>query len=410
MIKALFVHSHRFTKVGKNYYSSDSFPKAVWSRYLEFFDEIVVLGRKDLTPNPDISNYSLTSRDRVSFELLDYLEQPLSDLYYKKRIVQDIKAAIQKHNIKAVIARLPSNISYAAIDACGELNIPYAVEVVGCAYDAIYNYRFSPWYNIKNLGVKVLAPFLYYKMKSYVSNAKYAIYVTKYFLQNRYPVNENAISVGVSDVVLPSLNDKVLNQHIEFLNRGNRLLKFGMIGNVDVHYKGYDIALKALSLIKDKIPNFKLHLVGGGVGEEVKKLAKELDILDKLVFAGKLRSGDEVFNFLDTLDVYLHPSRTEGLPRALVEAMGRGCPCLASNVGGIPELLENEYLHNPEDYKTLSTQILNLALSEEKLVEAAKTNFMKAKEYTIDVLSERRKEFWGSFYQYVIKQNLNNEE
>ena len=406
MTKALFVHSHRFTKSGDNYYSSDSFPKIVWCRYLEVFDEIVVLGRKDLTPNPDISNFSLTSRDKVSFELIDYLESPVSGYIYKKRVIRDIKAVIEKHNINAVIARLPSNISNRAIDVCKELNIPYAIEVVGCGYDAIYNYKFSPWYNIKNLGVKLLAPFSFKSMQFYVKDAKFAIYVTKEFLPKRYPVHKNAVVSYASNVELPSFDDEVINKHLNLLTTKKDYLNFGMIGNVDVHYKGYDIALKALSLIKDKIPNFNLHLVGGGVGDEVKKLAKELDMLDKLVFAGKLRSGDEVFNFLDTLDVYLHPSRTEGLPRALVEAMGRGCPCLASNVGGIPELLENEYLHNPEDYKILSEQIIKLVSSKDKLTKAAQTNFDKAKEYSVDVLSQRRNQFWGSFYQYVVKQKL----
>jgi glycosyltransferase involved in cell wall biosynthesis len=406
MTKALFVHSHRFTKSGDNYYSSDSFPKTVWSRYLEVFDEIVVLGRKDLTPNPDISNFSLTSRDKVSFELIDYLESPVSGYIYKKRVIRDIKAIIEKHNINAVIARLPSNISNRAIDVCKELSIPYAIEVVGCGYDAIYNYKFSPWYNIKNLGVKLLAPFSFKSMQFYVKDAKFAIYVTTSFLQNRYPVGRSALSVGISDVELPSFDDEIIEKHLSLLTTKRDYLSFGMIGNVDVHYKGYDIALKALSLIKDKIPNFNLHLVGGGVGDDVKRLANELGILDKIVFVGKLRSGDEVFNFLDTLDVYLHPSRTEGLPRALVEAMGRGCPCLASNVGGIPELLENEYLHKAEDYKTLSKQILKLVSSKDKLTKAAQTNFDKAKEYSVDVLSQRRNQFWGSFYQYVVKQKL----
>jgi glycosyltransferase involved in cell wall biosynthesis len=405
MIKALFVHSHRFTVVDDVVYSSDSFPHTVWDRYLEHFDEIVVLGRKDLSLGRDIANYSISSRERVSFKLLEYLEPPLNSYILKSKIKKDIKNIIKKHNISAIIARLPSELSYRAIDVCRELHIPYAVEVVGCAFDAVYNYKFNPWYNIKNLGVKILAPFSYRSMKHYVNGAPYALYVTKNFLQNRYPSTTGAYTTGVSDVNIPEMDYKVLENHISYLNRQNREIMFGMIGNTDVYYKGFDITLKALSLVKEQIPNFKLYLVGGGSGKAVRNLAIKLDLIDNIVFVGKIRSGVEIFKFLDNLDIYLHPSRTEGMPRALIEAMARACPCLASSVGGIPELLDRKYLFKKEDYKSLSELILQLINSKEALVNASKDNFDIAKNYTLTVLSKRRMKFWGTFYSYVEKNN-----
>lgn len=395
----LFVHSHRFAQIGDKYYSPGGLPQAVWLRYLKFFSNIVVLGRK--LNNSDNTHLSLSSRENVSFELLDYLESPLAAYRFKNRLKKDIKNIIQKHNIKAVIARLPSELGYRVVDVCEELNIPFAIEVVGSAYDAIFNYRFEPWYHVGNLGVKLLAPISSYTQKKYVAKSEYSIYVTEHYLQSVYPSKTNALTAFASNVELPAFENDILKQRKEFLESTNRVIKFGMIGNLDVHYKGYDIALKALAIVKNQIPKFELHFVGGGKGKAVIKLAKKLGLEEHLVFNGKLPSGEAVFKYLDSLDIYLHPSRTEGLPRALVEAMGRACPCLASTAGGIPELLDESYLHKAEDYRTLANQILKIIQDKDKQLEAAICNFNKAKEYAIEKLEVKRNEFWAEFYENV---------
>lgn len=395
----LFVHSHRFSTIDEQVYSPGGLPKSVWSRYLNHFEKLVVLGRTLNETNKD--KLTLSSHDNVSFELLDYLESPLATYQHKNRLKEDVKKIIKKHNIQAVIARLPSSIGNTVIDVCEEMNIPFAVEVVGCAYDAIYNYKLEPWYHPGNLGVKILAPLSRSNQKKYVAKTKHAIYVTEYYLQNIYPASKAISTSHASNVELPDFEEAVLKQHIEFLNRETKTLKFGMIGNLDVHYKGYDLALRALVIAKDKIPNFELHFVGAGEGRAVKQLAKELNLENHLVFNGKLSSGEAVFQYLDSLDVYLHPSRTEGLPRALIEAMGRACPSLGSCAGGIPELLEENILHEIGDYKTLASQIIQLVNNKDLMIGQAKANFQKAKEYTIPILYERRDRFWRSFREEV---------
>src|SRR5690606_31481992 len=400
-MKVLFVHDHRFACIDNDYYSPGGLHKTVWSRYLNCFEEVIVLGRTLREYNKE--KLTISSREKVTFELLDYLETPTNTYRYKYRLKQDIKKIIVEHKINAVIARLPSDLGYAVIDVCKEIVLPYAIEVVACTYDAIANYQFTPWYNYRNLATKILAPFAYRKMQNYVKSANHVIYVTKSFLQNRYPASCSAIVSYASNVELPNFEEDVLNKHISLLEEEQKELRFGMIGNVDVLYKGYDITLEALALIRDEIPHFKLYLVGAGKGDTVKNIAEKLGLTDNIVFVGKLQSGSQVFHFLDKLDLYLHPSRQEGLPRSLVEAMGRGCPCLGSKTAGIPELLPVECLHDTGDYKKLSKQILNLINSKEKQINAARVNFKKAKEYNITILAERRNAFLNSFYKSVIE-------
>src|SRR5699024_5563386 len=122
------------------------------------------------------------------------------------------------------------------------------------------------------------------------------------------------------------------------------------------------------------------------------KLAKSLQVENQVFFTDSLPGGKKVLKWLDKLDIYIQPSLTEGLPRALIEAMSRGLPCVASSVGGIPELLDGQFIHNPNSPHELSIIIEKLILDNNTMVEQAKVNFNKAKDYSSNILNKRREE------------------
>jgi len=91
------------------------------------------------------------------------------------------------------------------------------------------------------------------------------------------------------------------------------------------------------------------------------------------------------------------PSRAEGLPRALVEAMARGCPCIGSNVGGIPELLAADDLVPPNDPEALARKIMEVTADPERMKAMSARNLSRAKEFDPEVLRNMRL----AFYRYV---------
>ena len=122
--------------------------------------------------------------------------------------------------------------------------------------------------------------------------------------------------------------------------------------------KGIDDAIKALSIAKSQLPPFEFHVLGGGDKRYFYKLAVQKGLKEEVKFDGTLPSGKPVFDWLDQLDLYIQPSKQEGLPRALIEALSRGLPAIGSSVGGIPELLDEECIIKRGDINSLGKKIV----------------------------------------------------
>jgi len=118
---------------------------------------------------------------------------------------------------------------------------------------------------------------------------------------------------------------------------------------------------------------------------------------DQVKFLGKLPAGDPVRAQLDKADIFVLPSKTEGLPRALIEAMARGLPCIGSTVGGIPELLPLADMVPPGDADALANKIREVATDHTRMAEMSARNLAQASRYHEKVLHKQRIQF----YQYV---------
>lgn len=384
MKKILFVHDHLFYDLNGKIYSSGGLSRTVWERFENFYDEIEVIarGKKISEPVPGLVE---TEHKKVKFNLL-YEVSGGKDYYTKADI---IKNKLEKSVIKSdrVVIRLPSSIGLYCVEICKKHKIKYVSEVVGCIWDSTWNYG--------SLLGKIIAPYLYFKTKKAIRNSLACMYVTQFFLQKRYP-NSSNLNIYASNVIIDDFEQSVLENHINLLNSEKNSLNLGLIGFLNAKYKGFDVAIKALRNVIDQSGlNIKLYIVGGGDDKYVKGLIKQYNLDENVIIVGRLKAGEEVFRFLDTLDIYIHPSKQEGLPRSVIEAMGRGCPVLASSIAGIPELLDNEFLHKPGDYNKLSEQIISIIKDKNQLIEMSKKNFSKSKEYTNEILTERRFNYWS---------------
>lgn len=389
--KVLFAHDHPFIRIDKVVYSESQFASSLWDRYLKEFHELKVLCRQRSLPyNLNINNLEVSSRPKVSFVFAPNLSSLKSQLFNQKQARDIVKENLK--DIDAVIARLPSEFGLLAIKEAKRIGIPYAIEVAGCPWDGLWNYG--------NLKGKLYAPIMYARTRAAIKDSPFVFYVTKYFLQKRYP-NKIGVSVGCSDVEISHPLPDVLTHRLDKDNKDSGPIILGLIGTLKTRFKGIQTVFEALSLIKSELPPLQFRILASGDKEPWIEEAKRYGIQDLVFFDGTLPAGEAVMNWLDNIDIYLQPSFKEGLPRALVEAMSRGCPAIGSTCAGIPELLSSDCLIKPGDSKHLSKLISNAVKNNEWRQSNAKLNWSTAAAYSIEKLSITRESFWSDFSTHV---------
>ncbi|MCJ7786321.1 MAG: glycosyltransferase [Desulfobacterales bacterium] len=168
--------------------------------------------------------------------------------------------------------------------------------------------------------------------------------------------------------------------------------------------KGIDVLLKAWAEVAALHPTLKLIIAGQGPLESsLKKLCKDLRLADSVEFVGTIPNVNEQ---LSKADLFVLPSRTEGLSNALLEAMSYGLPCIATKVGGNIELIgEHDHkqimpgkfmiakyglLVNPDDVEGISEAMLYLVRDEAEREEMGnKGRLYIEKNYSIDLIADK---------------------
>ena len=120
-------------------------------------------------------------------------------------------------------------------------------------------------------------------------------------------------------------------------------------------------------------------------------------------FTGALACGPAVQDELDHADLFVLASKTEGLPRAMIEAMARGLPCVGSAVGGIPELLPAEDMVPRGDAHALAARLLTILRDPERLSRMSERNLQTARAYHDSVLDFRRNQFLAHLYRATME-------
>ncbi len=392
-MRLVFAHDHRFCRgPGGRLYSLGSFPASLWERYLEHFDEVCVLAR-DGGIVSDEARLSRSDRGAIAFELLPSLSTLRQLLFRSRSLDARVRSIIEFSD--AVVARLPSEIGLLAVRHARRLNKPYAIEVVGCAWDGLFHNG--------ALSARMYAGLGYLRNRHAIAEAPLVLYVTSSWLQERYPTGGR--SEIASNVYLrpmdPEGNERREERLAQLVNGRRPVL--GTVASLYVKSKGIQTALKSLARLRSFGLDLEYRVLGAGPPHPWRELAGRFGIADLVHFDGTQTAGNGVLRWLDEIDVHLQPSFQEGLPRATLEAMSRGAACIGSTCGGIPELLPPERLHRPGDVAGLGRIIQRLATDPAAVEEASEADRDTARRYDLEELQERRRRFYSQLREKVGK-------
>ncbi|SIS82813.1 glycosyltransferase [Salimicrobium salexigens] len=386
-MRVLFCHDGPLKKDENNSYYGTAHNDETFKRYYNIANELTIAIRvneiSEDAANNKLSKITVSPLEVIRISDLSSLK---GALFRKSEVKRKIKKAVK--NSDYIVVRLPSLIGYLSFDEAKKQNKPCLVELVACPWDAFWNH---------SLIGKGVAPFMYYSTKKRVKKASHVIYVTNEFLQRRYPTK--GINVNCSNVSLKRIDDSILEKRLDKITemQNEQKIIIGTTAAVNVKYKGQQDIIQALGKLKSQgITNFEYQLIGGGDQSYLKAIAKRFDVEEQVIFLGPL-SHSEVFDWLDRIDIYAQPSKQEGLPRALIEAMSRGLPAIGAKTAGIPELIDSKHIFS--NTKNNIDEIISMLLSFEKktLIEEAIKNFNEAKNYQKEIIETRRKEFFSKF-------------
>ncbi len=147
------------------------------------------------------------------------------------------------------------------------------------------------------------------------------------------------------------------------------------VGDLDrYHHKGFDNLIPLIALVLKKHTDWKLKLVGGGVKgtELLKELVKSNDIETQVIFEG---FSNQVSKIMQKSEIYIMPSRFEGLPMVLLEAMSQGMACIAFDcISGPSDIIThnvNGLLIENQNFQLMSNQLNELIEMPEKRLKFA---------------------------------------
>ena len=199
-------------------------------------------------------------------------------------------------------------------------------------------------------------------------------------MQRICPKEITIIPNGVDLSRFESLSKGDARQKLGIDKRGQMIL---CVANLRVE-KGHEYLIEAMGYVAKSHPEARLYLVGkGSQMGKTQDLVSSHSLQRKVVFAGFI-PPDEIPGYMVAADTFVLPSLSEGFPLVLLEAMAAGLPIVATNVGGIPEIVtdgENGFLVEPRNSQQLAEKIALLLQNENIRKRFSTNNINKAKRY-----------------------------
>jgi glycosyltransferase involved in cell wall biosynthesis len=367
-MKLVFVSDNGFSyKNGEYFYSGANVQH--YATVTQHFDDITFIAR-----NKPYEQSSNLISEKYKVYLVDSITSGKNVINNYKRLDNILDDAVKNSD---VVMCFGIN-GYLAYKKAKKYNKPTIAYVGGCVYDILKN--------MDSKLKRISAPIIMSMIKEMVRNASFVHYVDRYLLE-RYPTKGKYLICPSAKI---DIDHTVLDNRLEKIRKQKGTITIGLIGYTHNKIKGIDTAIRALQFLD----GYKLQVVGRGDHVWLKNLSSVLNVDNQVEFLGVLSGRENIFNWLDTIDIYIQPSLTEGMPRATIEAMSRACPVVSTNAGGLSSIIDINFRIDTGDYKGLAKNIKKLSESKVLIQEQSKNNYETSKKFDSNVLDNKRNNFY----------------
>ena len=407
-MKALITLEQVFQKTPEGFiWGPGIYAQNYWNPYLKVFAGVKVMARiKNV--NEVEGPLNKMNREGIEFIPLPCYQGPWEFCRRAFGLIKKIGASFNRKD--AIVMSVPSTIASILGFFLTRAEYPYGVRVVGDPYEVFskggVNSAFRPFFRWGYTQ----------SQKRICAEAHGAAYVTQGILQRRYPCKNKEF--GISDVDLDIFaNERKKHQdgdetgsdqwdpaifsreQYPFPMPGQKI-RIITVGSLEQRYKGIDLVIEAVAELSKRGFDIELKILGDGKFRILlADGAQKMNIRERVHFLGKRKYGKKVFEELRAADLFVLASRAEGLPRAMIEAMSAGLPCIGSSVGGIPELLDQADICLPNSKKALTEKLSEVITEKGRLERMALRNVEKAKEFR----GEKLQESWIQFFTHIKK-------
>lgn len=348
---------------------------AFLKRYLRVFESIRVVSRMESvrgTGNHD----NVVASERIQFSPVPFWQGGRQLALQYRSLRKEVESHIRPPNgHRAYLIRMPSTVGRIAGARCQTLGVPFGMEIVGDPRTVF------AWGRPAGPIGLILRQVLSRNQRTLASQSIAVGYVPSHELVQNYPSKRAHISRMYSSI---ALHEDAFSSGPRVWRRRPNPIRVVSISSLSFPYKGIDVLLQAIRLLVDKGHRVQATIIGDGKLKPLLQTeAHNLQLSRIVLFRGHVPAGQPLRQLLDEADVFVLPSLTEGLPRAMIEAMARGLPCIATRVGGIPEMLDAEFHAVPGSPIDFAQKLEALVSSPHRMSWASANNWVQARNYSL---------------------------
>ncbi len=380
-MKALICCDEHGLIVNGKYYLKN-FDTILAYRYLDVFDTIKLIIRIEKKSEINLHTHKIVSDKRIEIVPVPFFQGPISFFKNFFRINKSLKNI--SNDCSLSIIRIPSTIGFMVyFKFRNKFNVT-GFEILANPLELFQNKKWS------------LSGLFYYSyhimQKHCCKNGIANAYVTSYTLQKVYKPGKKTLfttnfsSVNILKKQFTGFRDGILD-----------------IGNIKICHVSHPIRtndkghIQVIDMIADlRSKNYPVRATFAGDGDKIdsfKAYASSKNVEKYISFVGFLEYN-QLFELLKKSDIMVFPTVSEGLPRVIIEAMAVGLPCISTPIGGIPELIDDEFLIPINRVKSYVEKIIECIDDNALYIKTSQKNYNKSLEYEAENLKKKRIEFY----------------